>query len=468
MNMELKSGLVSSKIYVLDTSVILHAPTSLTSFKEQTVCVPLTVLEELDNLKDRSAKSVALDARHAIRMIDDLVEGAEPDDLQTGVPIPAFDDEGNQGSLFVVADTYIEMDKGVILGQYNDADNRILNTCLYLKSKYPKAKVVLVSKDINMRIKGKTLRINVEDFRRDKELDDIQLLYSGLAKFHGSLWDHIKGEVESFEHHEDLDIYRVGADNFKQPIVNQYLVDDNHITGRIIQVDEQNVEFELIPRSIRNREVWGIKPRNQLQAIALHQLISEEHDLHVLLGPAGTGKTLLAVAAALEMIIEQKRYKKLIVARTNDQLDKEIGFLPGTETEKVSYLLGGIIDSLEYLHENDESSAFSLEYIMQRANIEFRSVNYMRGRSISNAVIIYDEIQNATVHQVRGLLSRAGENSKVMCLGNLKQIDNHFLTPLSSGLTAMVEKYKHYAGATVLQMEGVVRSQLADFTENNF
>jgi PhoH-like ATPase len=199
----------------------------------------------------------------------------------------------------------------------------------------------------------------------------------------------------------------------------------------------------------------------------MHQLLCDDFDLNILLGSAGTGKTLLAVASALELIIEKKKYAKLIVARTNDQMDKDIGFLPGTESEKVQYLLGGIIDSLEYLHKDDEDQESSLDYIINKANIEFRSVNYMRGRSISNAVIIYDEIQNATTQQIRGLLSRAGENSKVICLGNLKQIDNHFLNALSSGLTSMVERYKDYKGCSILHMTGVVRSKLAEFTESN-
>ena len=468
MNKPLKTALKSARIYVLDTSVILHSPASLTAFKEQTVCVPLTVLEELDNLKDRSAKSVSLDARHAIRMIDDLLQDAEPEDIQTGVPIPAFDSDGNQGHLVIIADAYLQMDKGIVTGVYNDADNRIINTCLYLKKHYRKAQVVLVSKDINMRIKGKTFGLQVEDFRRDRELNDIDLLYTGVRHFSGSLWDHIDANVATFAAPEGQTGYTIGRQALADVLVNQYLYDDEDFVARVTAVTDEAVKLITLPRGFSHRSMWGIRPRNLLQAIAMHQLLSEQHDLHILLGSAGTGKTLLAVAAALELIIEQGRYSKLIVARTNDQLDKDIGFLPGTEEEKVSYLLGGIVDSLEFLHEQDEHSAFSVDYIRQKANIEFRSVNYMRGRSISNAVIIYDEIQNATIHQVRGLLSRAGENTKVICLGNLRQIDNHFLTPLSSGLTAMVEKFKYYSGCTVLQLQGVVRSPLADYTENHF
>lgn len=453
-------------IYVLDTSVILHSPNSILSFEEHSVCLPFTVLEELDNIKDRSAKSVSVDARAAIRLIYEIMSDADIDQIQTGIPIPnAFDDDGKQGHLFIIPDQQVGVLEGAVLGEFNDADNRIINACIYLKGHYPDADIVLVSNDINMLIKGRSLGIMVESYKHDRQIDDLDLLYCGYQKFEGNFWDNV--ETVKAKHKDHHNMYEVSPAVFKKPIINQYFFDDNNFIGRICALEKEKVMFEALPESINNKEYWGLKPRNRFQAMALHQLNDTNLDLNILLGSAGTGKTLLAVASALELIIEKKQYSRLIVARTNAQMDEPIGFLPGTESEKVKSLLGGIIDSLEYLHDLDEHASVSLDYVMQKANIEFRSVNYMRGRSISNAIIIYDEIQNATTQQIRGLLSRAGENSKVICLGNLNQIDNHFLNALSSGLTTMVEKYKHYPRCSVLHLQGVVRSPLAEFTEEH-
>lgn len=455
------------KIFVLDTSVILHNPQSVLSFQENAVCLPFTVLEELDNIKDRAGKSVSLDARAAIRIIYEIVAEAPIDLIRSGLPIPgAFDLEGNQGHLFIIPDQQINVTQGAVLGEYNDSDNKILNACIYLQEHYTNTKTILVSNDLNMVIKGRALGIQVENYKHDRQLDDIDLLYTGYQKFENDFWSCV--DQVNAQHQGRSDLYQVARSVFKQPLQNQYFFDENGLFAKIRKVDEQSVIFQHINDNLMHNQCWGISPRTPYQAMALHQLTDPNLDLNILIGSAGTGKTLLAVAAALELIIEKKIYSRLIVARTNAQMDEPIGFLPGTETEKVKSLLGGVIDSLEFLHSQDHSSEFSLDYVMQKANIEFKSVNYMRGRSISNAVIIYDELQNATSQQIRGLLSRAGENTKVICLGNLKQIDNHFLNALSSGLTTLVEHFKHYEGCSILHMQGVVRSRLAKFTEEQF
>jgi PhoH-like ATPase len=215
------------------------------------------------------------------------------------------------------------------------------------------------------------------------------------------------------------------------------------------------------------QSLWGLTPRNIEQAMAFHLLLNKEVDLTILTGPAGSGKTLLALANGLEAIIERKQYDKLIIARSTPPMAEEIGFLPGTEEEKMAPWLAAFEDNLEVMHGRDESPYGSIEYIKEKANIQLKSLNFMRGRSFNNAYIIIDEAQSLTQFQLKSIITRVGQGSKIVILGNLAQIDNHYVNPLTSGLTYLVEKMKWFEHAGIMHINGIERSRLAAFAEEN-
>ena len=215
------------------------------------------------------------------------------------------------------------------------------------------------------------------------------------------------------------------------------------------------------------KSAWGINAKNIYQGMAMDALLDPTIDLVILTGPAGSGKTLLALATALEQVIERGLYDKIIVTRSTPEIAESIGFLPGTEEEKMAPWLAAITDSLEVLHQQDESMHGSLNYIMDKANIQFKSVNFMRGRSIQNALVLLDECQNLTAAQLKTIITRCGEGTKLVCSGNLAQIDSNYLTAVTSGLTYIVERFKNFPGSATVNLNGVVRSRLASFAEEN-
>ena len=249
--------------------------------------------------------------------------------------------------------------------------------------------------------------------------------------------------------------------------MNEFLLDETeHFAAIVESVDDEEVDILDISRErLMGRRAWGITPKNIGQGMALHALLDPHIDLIILTGPAGSGKTLLALAAALEMVVEKKLYDKLIVTRNTPEIAESIGFLPGTEEEKMAPWLAAITDSLEVLHKNDENVSGSMNYIMEKANIQFKSINFMRGRSIQNSIVILDESQNLTAAQLKTIITRCGEGTKLICSGNLAQIDSNYLSPVTSGLTYLVEKFKNFAGSATINLDGVVRSRLADFAE---
>ena len=250
--------------------------------------------------------------------------------------------------------------------------------------------------------------------------------------------------------------------------LNQFVVDESGFVGRITRLDEEKAALQDLNHEIlMSQRVWGLTPRNLDQALALNLLRQQELDLNILVGPAGSGKTLLALAFGLHAILEEKRYNKLIVARSTPPIAEDIGFLPGTEEEKMAPWLAAFDDNLEVLHGSDESPYGSVEYVKERANIQFKSLNFMRGRSFSNAYIIIDEAQGLTQFQLKSIITRVGQNSKIVILGNLAQIDNKYITPLTSGLTYVVERFKNYPGSGLMHINGIERSHLAAFAEEN-
>lgn len=461
---------MSEKIFVLDTNVLLHDPTAIHAFKEHKIVIPMTVLEELDTIKDRKQKDVSREARIAIRTLDNLLANASPQEIQDGVSIESSLSKQTSGSIAIYPDQMIELpslsDSHLILPQQAN-DNRIIQTALELKKQNPNAYVCLVSKDINMRIKAKGFGLaHVEDYRRDKVLDDITLLSKGYQHFDGSFWEHVE-HLDS-QHLSGQTIHRVKSQVFDDAHPGMMLSDEQSFYGYITDIEDDTFLIEdLSQLNLEQKQAWGVQPRNSEQAMALHLLNHDDIDLTIMTGPAGSGKTLLAIASGIHKVLEEKQYDKIIIARSTPPIAEDIGFLPGTEEEKMAPWLAAFEDNLEVLHHKDEAPHASIEYVKQKANIQFKSLNFMRGRSFNNAYIIIDEAQSLTQFQLKSIITRVGNNSKIVILGNLAQIDNPYINPLTSGLTYCVEKMKHFKHAGVMHVNGIERSRLAAFAEEN-
>ena len=456
-----------TRIYVLDTNILLHEPLAFLSFKENDVVVPMTVLEELDYIKD-SKKDVARDARVCIRAMEDLLRDASPDEMLAGVPLSGFGAGENRptGTLSIYADLNMTESQQIFASDEND--NRIINVALHLQTVFASQEVVLVTKDINMRLKAKGAGLShVEDYRTDQLISDIKYLTRGYHQFEGDFWERVKS-VDSRSEGRDT-IHTVPRSLLPEAYINEFLLDEsNQFAGLVESMDSDQMEIlDLGYERLMSRHAWGINPKNIGQAMALHSLLDPHIDLVILTGPAGSGKTLLALAAALEMVVERNMYDKIIVTRNTPEIAESIGFLPGTEEEKMAPWLAAITDSLEVLHKHDENTKGSMSYIMEKANIQFKSVNFMRGRSIQNSIVILDESQNLTASQLKTIITRCGEGTKLICSGNLAQIDSNYLSAVTSGLTYLVEKFKDFSGSATINLDGVVRSRLADFAENH-
>jgi len=451
--------------YILDTNILLHEPFAFLSFQEHDVVVPMTVLEELDSIKDRK-KDVSRDARVAIRALEDALVDATPEEVLAGVPLPNNNDGSITGCLSIFNDYTLEQTAGKL--SFNDNDNRIINTAIHIQNLQQDRKVVLVTKDINMRLKAKGAGLNhVEDYRTDQLIDDIQFLTKGYHKFTGDFWEHII-DCESETEGRNTTHY-IKKDILPSVYMNEYLLDEGeHFAGKVTGWDDEKLAITDISRErLMSKHAWGIHPKNIYQGMAMDALLDPTIDLVILTGPAGCGKTLLALATALEQVVERGLYDKVIVTRSTPEIAESIGFLPGTEEEKMAPWLAAITDSLEVLHKQDESMDGSLSYIMEKANIQFKSVNFMRGRSIQNAIVLLDECQNLTASQLKTIITRCGEGTKIVCSGNLAQIDSNYLSALTSGLTYIVERFKDFPGSTTVNLNGVVRSRLASFAEEN-
>ncbi|QBG36948.1 PhoH family protein [Litorilituus sediminis] len=454
-----------SIIYILDTNILLHEPFAFLSFKEHDVVVPMTVLEELDSIKDRR-KDVSRDARVAIRALEDTLSNATPEQVLAGVKLPENDDLHPSGCLSIINDYALEQTAQIL--SFNENDNRIINAALYIQKKNPNKKIVLVTKDINMRLKAKGAGLaHVEDYRTDQLIDDVKFLTKGYHRFEGDFWQQVTACESETEGRNTTHL--IDRDTLPLTYINEYLIDEGeHFAAKVTGFDDEKISIlDLSHERLMGKNAWGIQPKNIYQGMAMDALLDPNIDLVILTGPAGCGKTLLALASALEQVVERGLYDKIIVTRSTPEIAESIGFLPGTEEEKMAPWLAAITDSLEVLHQQDENMHGSLNYIMDKANIQFKSVNFMRGRSIQNALVLLDECQNLTASQLKTIITRCGEGTKLICSGNLAQIDSNYLTAVTSGLTYIVERFKDFPGSATINLNGVVRSRLASFAEEN-
>lgn len=458
----------SKKIYVLDTNVLIHDPNALFNFEEHDVYIPMLVLEELDKLKS-GLTQVSTDARHAVRAIDSILFDSNPEEVSKGVGIKATHDDPGRGRLFIQMSGSDIAQVGETSSQKND--NQIIHDVLELQDNMPDCQVVLVTKDINMRLKAKGGGIAADDYQNDQLISDIDSLTTGYHGVKGSFWESVgtfekiklTGESQQLVRLTSLEQV-VGAPVF----VNQFIFDETEFVGRVKAVDDTYASIELLNTGILMRQkVWGLMPRDILQAMAMYLIMDPEIDLVALNGPAGSGKTIIALACALEQTMEDKRFHRIIATRSTRGLDEDIGFLPGTETEKMMPWLGAFTDNLEALHSEDMDPTSTSEYVDSNIPILFKSLNFVRGRSFQHSFLIVDEAQNLTPHQMKTIITRAGEGTKVICLGNLAQIDTPYLKPTSSGLTYMSERFKGFQHGGAITLIGVERSRLAEYAEQH-
>ena len=466
INAEVRMTETPAKYYLLDTNILLHEPLAFLNFEEHHVIIPMVVLEELDNIKDRH-KDVSREARLAIRSLEDALKAATPEQILAGVPLNRMQGAHHaQGTLAIYPDYQLKQQDAVL--NLKENDHRIIQSALALQALHQHTKVVLVTKDINMRLKAKGAGVNyVEDYRTDQLIDDIRFLSKGFVEIDGDFWQSV-GEVTSVQQGRET-FHEIDRKVLPHVFRNQYLIDDSeHFAAKVVAYDADRVRLQDLGfERMMSYRAWGIHPKNIYQAMALNALLDPHIDLVILTGPAGSGKTLLALAAALEQVVEQGIYEKIIVTRNTPEIAESIGYLPGTEEEKMAPWLAAITDSLEVLHKHDESMESSMNYIMNKANIQFKSLNFMRGRSIQNAIVLLDESQNLTASQLKTIITRCGQGTKIICSGNLAQIDSYYLTAVTSGLTYIVERFKDYPGSATINLNGVVRSNLAQYAEEN-
>ncbi|WP_431819568.1 PhoH family protein [Burkholderia sp. F1] len=459
------------KLFVLDTNVLMHDPSSLFRFEEHDVYLPMMTLEELDNHK-KGMSEVARNARQVSRTLDALVADAGP--ITNGIPLSRLGSREALGRLyFQTTLTNIPPVEGLPEGK---ADNQILGVVRALQRDRPDRQVVLVSKDINMRIKAHALGLPAEDYFNDQVLEDKDLLYTGVRELPQDFWTrHAKGMESWQDTKTGTTYYRVTGPLVASMLVNEfvYLEPQNGEPTFHALVRELNGKTALLQTlrdySHHKNNVWGITARNREQNFALNLLMNPEIDFVTLLGQAGTGKTLVALAAGLAQVLDDKRYNEIIVTRATVPVGEDIGFLPGTEEEKMQPWMGAFDDNLEVLQKTDDAAgewgrAATQELI--RSRLKVKSMNFMRGRTFVDKYLIIDEAQNLTPKQMKTLVTRAGPGTKIVCLGNIAQIDTPYLTEGSSGLTYVVDRFKGWGHSGHVTLARGERSRLADYASD--
>ena len=452
-----------NKLFVLDTNVLLHDPTSLFHFEEHDVYVPMATLEELDSNK-KGLSEIARNARQASRFLEELVAHA-PMEIARGIPLDANGNRAATGRLFLQTEA-ISADLPVRLAS-GRADNQIIGVVRFLQGRDSDREVILVTKDINMRIKARTLGLAAEDYFSDKALEDTDLLYSGACELPSDFWESHSQDMKSWQS-AGRSFYRVRGPAVASMLINQfvYLNGDAPFSAWVKEINEGTAVLETLRDHTNPRNsVWGITARNREQNFALNALLSPDIDFVSLVGQAGTGKTLLALAAGLEQTLERKDFSEIIITRVTVPLGEDIGFLPGTEEEKMNPWMGALEDNLEVLDKTDEDAgdwgrAATRDLI--RSKIKVKSLNFMRGRTFLNKYLVIDEAQNLTPKQIKTLVTRAGPGTKVVCMGNIAQIDTPYLTEGSSGLTYVVDRFKGWAHSGHVTLTRGERSRLAD------
>jgi PhoH-like ATPase len=454
----------TTKLFVLDSNVLMHDPTSVFRFEEHDLFIPIITLEELDSNK-KGMSEVARNARQTSRFLDELITRATGP-IAEGVSLKRSNADVAGGRLFLQTEAINgDLPAALPMGK---ADNAIIGVVTFLQKRFPRREVILVSKDINMRIKARALGLAAEDYYNDKVLEDTDLLYTGLRELPADFWEHHGRDVESWKK-EGRTYYRIRGPLTQQLTVNEFVYQegDRPLYAMAKEIAGKTAVIETIRDYSHTRHnVWGVTARNREQNFALNLLMNPDIDFVTLLGQAGTGKTLLTLAAGLTQTLENKLYTEIIMTRVTVPLGEDIGFLPGTEEEKMTPWMGALEDNLDVLNKTDEEAgewgrAATRDLI--RSRIKVKSLNFMRGRTFIRKYLVIDEAQNLTPKQMKTLITRAGPGTKVVCLGNISQIDTPYLTEGSSGLTYVVDRMKGWSHCGHVTLARGERSRLADY-----
>ena len=466
----------TTKLFVLDTNVLMHDPMSLYRFEEHDIFLPMMTLEELDSNK-KGMSEVARNARQASRILDDIISGSEHA-IKQGIELTTASNDLATGRLFLQTEA---MNGGLPASlPTSRGDNNILSVLMFLCKEHPKRHVIMVSKDINMRIKARALGLEAQDYFNDKVLEDTDLLYSGTRELPADFWNAHSKDMKSWKQ-DSRTLYKITGPLCPELLVNEFVYLDSDEEKPFQAIVREGAAKSAVLATLTDyghlkNAVWGITARNREQNFALNLLMDPEIDFVTLLGQAGTGKTLLTLAASLTQTLETKRYSEIIVTRVTVPVGEDIGFLPGTEEEKMTPWMGAIEDNLDVLNKPAETSekgsasggtyggdwgrAATMDLI--RSRIKIKSLNFMRGRTFINKFLIIDEAQNLTPKQMKTLITRAGPGTKVVCLGNIAQIDTPYLTEGSSGLTYVVDRFKGWSHSGHITLQRGERSRLAD------
>ena len=442
----------SPYIYVLDTNVLIHDPNALLRFDEHHVVIPVVVLEEMDKVK-RGMDEIARNIREASRTLDML--SAQQDDLSQGCEL------AGGGRLFFELDD--KTDGLPDSFTHGMADNRIIAVTMRLQQKNPKKKVVLVSKDINLRIKARALGLKTEDYRSDRVVEDINVLSTGIVSLSHESWEAMAKDmvVSDMEFGNRYEV--TWPKDLALPHLHNFIAlpGDLEVSLRCTNIDDGRVTLEDIYsyRSSRHA-IWGVQARNVEQNLAMNLLMDADLDLVALMGVAGSGKTLLALACGLHQTLDMGLYDKILVTRATVPMGQDIGFLPGTEKEKIEPWMGAITDNLAYLLDEQTTDISS---VLGQHRIEIAALSFARGRTFSRTWLIIDEAQNLTPHQMKTLVTRMGEGSKIIILGNNAQIDTPYLTSQTNGLTLAVKQFSDWAFSGHVQLQASERSRLAAY-----
>jgi PhoH-like ATPase len=460
----------AAKLFVLDTNVLMHDPMSLFRFEEHDIFLPMITLEELDGHK-KGMTEVARNVRQVSRELDQLaanLKSSSIEEMSKGLPLAGTGHREAEGNLFFQTELIdTPLPQGLPQGK---ADNQILGVVQALQSRHPGREVVLVSKDINMRIKARALGLPAEDYRNDKTLEDSDLLYTGVQALPSDFWERHGKTMESWQQ-GGTTYYRISGPLVPTLLINELVyLEAPGATPLYAKVTEITGKTAVL-RTLKDyghqkHSVWGVTARNREQNFALNLLMDPECDFITLTGTAGTGKTLMTLAAALAQVFDDRRYSEIIVTRVTVPVGEDIGFLPGTEEEKMGPWMGALDDNLEVLAKGGSSAGEwgrAATNDLVRSKIKIKSLNFMRGRTFLNKFVIIDEAQNLTPKQMKTLITRAGPGTKIVCLGNLAQIDTPYLTEGSSGLTFAVDRFKGWAHSGHVTLARGERSRLADF-----
>ncbi|MFM8930201.1 MAG: PhoH family protein [Betaproteobacteria bacterium] len=457
---------VASKLFVLDTNVLMHDPMSIFRFEEHDVFLPMITLEELDGHK-KGMSEVSRNVRQVSRELDALAADGLPDPAQ-GIPLAKTGHREASGRLFFQT-TFMDtrLPEGLPQGK---ADNQILGVVQALRGQIKDREVVLVSKDINMRIKARALGLPAEDYFNDKTLEDGDLLYTGVLALPADFWEHHGKTMESWQQAGST-YYRISGPLVPALLINQFLYLEapgaTPLYARVTEITGKTAVLRTLREFTHQKNaVWGVTARNREQNFALNLLMDPDCDFITLTGTAGTGKTLMTLAAGLAQVLDDRRYTEIIVTRVTVPVGEDIGFLPGTEEEKMGPWMGGLDDNLEVLARSDGVAGEwgrAATNDLVRSKIKIKSLNFMRGRTFLNKFVIIDEAQNLTPKQMKTLITRAGPGTKIVCLGNLAQIDTPYLTEGSSGLTYAVDRFKGWPHSGHVTLARGERSRLADY-----